>query len=248
MTKPTHQPLLKSLRGGLMVSCQSNPGEAFHSPTAMAMFAQSALTAHAVGIRAQGLDDIALIHRTIPLPQIGLWKTNPADGVFITPTLKHAEAVARAGAEIVAIDGTGRPRPDGLTLRETIDAIHERTDALVMADIATAADATTAQEAGADIISTTLSGYTDDTRHTAASGPDLDLLAALVGELSVPVFAEGRIRTPEQAADAIALGAHAVVVGTAITDPTTITSWFVQAIQNRRKRDVPSRNDAVTSW
>jgi N-acylglucosamine-6-phosphate 2-epimerase len=231
VTEQAHQQLLQSLRGGLVVSCQSNPGEAFQSPTAMAMFAQSALTAHAVGIRAQGLDDIALIHHTIPLPQIGLWKTDPVDGVFITPTLAHAEAVARAGAEVIAIDGTRRPRPDGLTLNETIDAIHDRTDALVMADIATVADATTAQDAGADMVSTTLSGYTDDTRHTAAHGPDFDLLRTLVQALSVPVFAEGRIRTPEQAAQAIEIGAHAVVVGTAITDPTTVASWFVQALQ-----------------
>ena len=243
MTEQTHQRLLHSLRGGLVVSCQSNPGEAFHSPTAMAMFAQSASAAHAVGIRAQGLDDIALIHHTIPLPQIGLWKTDPAVGVFITPTLAHAEAVARAGAEIIAIDGIRRPRPDGLTLRETIDAIHGRTDALVMADIATAADATTAQDSGADMVSTTLSGYTDDTRHTAAHGPDFDLLRTLVQALSVPVFAEGRIRTPEQAVQAIEIGAHAVVVGAAITDPTAITSWFVNALRNPPG---PSRDPGTT--
>ncbi|WP_236794377.1 N-acetylmannosamine-6-phosphate 2-epimerase [Amycolatopsis sp. GM8] len=242
-----HQQLLNSLQGGLVVSCQSNPGEAFHSSAAMAMFARTALASGAVGIRAQGPDDVALIHQDIPLPQIGLWKTHPAHGVFITPTLEHALAVARAGAEIIAIDGTRRPRPDGLTLRETITAIHERTNALVMADVATAADATAAQDAGSDMVSTTLSGYTDDTRDKG-DGPDFDLLRTTVAALTVPVFAEGRIRTPELAAEAIALGAHAVVVGTAITDPTTITSWFVQAIHKRQGLDMALRTDSVTTW
>jgi N-acylglucosamine-6-phosphate 2-epimerase len=231
MTSPL-QDLLEAVRGGLIVSCQSNPGEAFHDAGSMAKFASTALAAGAVGIRAQGLDDIALIHQQIPLPQIGLWKTADLDGVFITPTLEHALAVAAAGAEIIALDGTRRPRPDGKTLRVTIDAIHDRTAALVMADIATVPDAKAAVTAGADIISTTLSGYTQDTRGLH-DGPDLELVRSLTAMLDLPVFAEGRIRTPEQAAEAIALGAHAVVVGTAITDPTTISSWFVDAIAAR---------------
>lgn len=229
MTSSQHD-ALDAVRGGLIVSCQSNPGEAFHDSVSMAKFASAARAAGAAGIRAQGLDDIALIHKQIPLPQIGLWKTADFDGVFITPTLTHALAVADAGAEIIAIDGTRRPRPDGKTLRETIDAIHKRTNALVMADIATVADAEAAAAAGADMVSTALSGYTQDTRGLH-DGPDLDLVRTLTAMIDLPVFAEGRIRTPEQAADAIAFGAHAVVVGTAITDPTTISSWFVDAVK-----------------
>ena len=220
--------MIKSLRGGLIVSCQAYPGEPLRDPRAMSLIAQSVAAGGAVGIRAQGLDDIRLIHETVQLPQIGLWKVG-TDGVFITPTLEHALAVVAAGAEIVAIDGTRRPRPDGLSLAQTIDAIHDRTGALVMADAGSLDDGIAAQDAGADIVGTTLSGYIGEVRKT--NGPDLELVAHLADRLTVPVFAEGRIHTPTQARAAIDAGAYAVVVGTAITHPTTITSWFVDALK-----------------
>ena len=47
-----------------------------------------------------------------------------------------------------------------------------------------------------------------------------------------PVFVEGRVHTPAQAAEAIRRGAWAVVVGTAITHPTTITGWFAAAVRS----------------
>lgn len=218
--------MIESLRGGLVVSCQAYPGEPLRDARAMMLMAQSAAAGGAVGIRAQGLEDIRLIHRQVRLPQIGLWKVE-GDDVFITPTLGHALAVVDAGAEIVAVDGTRRARPDGLTLEQTITEIHRRTGALVMADASDLDDGVAAEDAGADIVGTTLAGYTG-TRPPA--GPDIDLVAALASRLQVPVFAEGRIHTPAQAADALRAGAHAVVVGTAITHPTSITSWFVKAL------------------
>lgn len=219
--------ILDTLRGGLIVSCQAYPGEPMRHPETMAQFAEAAALGGAVGIRAQGLDDVALIHARVALPQIGLWKDG-TDEVFITPTLEHALAVARAGAEIVAIDGTRRARPDGLSLAETIRRIHRETGALVMADAGSVADGIAAAEAGADCVGTTLAGYTGERPKT--DGPDLEVLAGLVSALDIPVIAEGRIHTPGQAAAARDAGAWAVVVGTGITHPSTITSWFVAAV------------------
>jgi N-acylglucosamine-6-phosphate 2-epimerase len=192
----------------------------------MALMAQAVVAGGAAGIRAQELDDIRLIPEVVSVPQIGLWKVG-SDGVFITPTLKHALAVIAAGSEIVAIDGTRR-RPDGLALRQTVDAVHSRTDALVMADVGSFQDGVAAADAGADIIGTTLAGYTSDRAKT--EGPDFNLLRELVASLDLPVLAGGRIHTPEQARMAADAGAFAVVVGTAITHPTTITSWFALAL------------------
>src|SRR5687768_16671303 len=107
-------PIMEQLRNGLIVSCQAYPGEPMRNPETMAQIAEAAVLGGAVGIRAQGLDDIALIHQWVALPQIGLWKDG-TDDVFITPTLQHALAVVNAGAEIVALDGTRRVRPDGLS-------------------------------------------------------------------------------------------------------------------------------------
>jgi N-acylglucosamine-6-phosphate 2-epimerase len=67
----------------------------------------------------------------------------------------------------------------------------------------------------------------------ASAGPDLDLVAKLAPRLRVPLVAEGRISTPEEAATAIAMGAYAVVVGHAITRPESITARFVAALRHR---------------
>jgi N-acylglucosamine-6-phosphate 2-epimerase len=225
--------MIDSLRGGLIVSCQAYPGEPLRDPRAMSLIAMSAAAGGAAGIRAQGIEDITLIRELVALPLIGLLKVGDGD-VFITPTLAHAIAVAEAGADIVAIDGTRRDRPDGLTLAETIRAIHETTGALVMADAGSLEDGQSAQDAGADIVGTTLSGYTG----AMTIGPDLELISEMATALSVPVFAEGRIRTPAQASEALDRGAYAVVVGTAITHPTSITSWYVDAL---RRELVPTQ-------
>lgn len=218
--------ILEALSGRLVVSCQAYPGEPMRDPNTMAQIARAAVIGGAAGIRLQGLDDIrAAADLTVPI--VGLWKDG-TDGVFITPTLEHARAVADAGANVVAIDGTRRPRPDGLSLAETIAGLREtHGDILVMADCGSLDDAIAAEAAGADILGTTLSGYTGEREKTA--GPDLDLIRDVVATCSKPVAAEGRIHTPADVAAAFAAGATNVCVGTAITHPSTITSWFVAA-------------------
>ncbi|WP_089775776.1 N-acetylmannosamine-6-phosphate 2-epimerase [Ruania alba] len=215
------------MRGGLIVSCQAYPGEPMRDPRTMTQVALSVVAGGAVAVRVEGPDDVRAVSAQVPVPVVGLWKDG-TDGVFITPTLRHALAVAEAGAHVVALDGTRRPRPDGRTLAETIAGLREATEALVMADCGSVADALAAQEAGADLLSTTLSGYSGE--RPMRDGPDLELVAAIAGEVSVPVVAEGRIRTPEQAAVALERGAFAVCVGTAITHPASITRWFRETL------------------
>ena len=82
---------------------------------------------------------------------------------------------------------------------------------------------------GATYVATTLSGYTEETAHRRTVGPDLDLLAALASSVDVPVVAEGRFDTPDLVAAAFRHGAHAVVVGTMITNPREITRRFASA-------------------
>ena len=214
------------LAGGLIVSCQAYPGEPMRDARTMAQIAKAAVAGGAVAIRLQGIADI---HEAAELavPVVGLWKSGDGD-VFITPTLEHARAVADAGADIVAIDGTRRVRPDGLTLAETIAGLRETHDVLVMADCGSLDDAIAAEAAGADYLGTTLSGYTGERPKTP--GPDLELIALIAAHCEKPIVAEGRIHSPVDAAAARRAGAFAVCVGTAITHPSTITSWFVSAI------------------
>ena len=220
---------VQRLRGGLIVSCQAYPGEPLRHPETMAQMAEAVVAGGAVGLRAQGISDLSFITGRTSVPLIGLWKDGD-EGVHITPTLRHARAVRDAGADVVALDGTRRGRPDGRSLEQVITALHDESGTLVMADCGDLEDAKAAAGAGADLVGTTLAGYTG-TRATT-HGPDLDLLEQVVAALpDVPVIAEGRIHTPAQARQALDTGAHAVVVGTAITHPTTITGWFAAALQ-----------------
>jgi N-acylglucosamine-6-phosphate 2-epimerase len=221
----------ESLRGGLIVSCQALEGEPMFGSSVMAQFAQAARLGGAVGIRANTPVDCAAIKAAVPsLPLIGLWKVDlPGfSDVYITPRVQDARAISDAGAEIIAIDATLRPHPEGTTA-EFIRAVKEKTGKLVMADIDNEASALAAIEAGADVVSTTLSGYTADS--PKLDGPDLALVARLASlNLPVPVIAEGRIHTPEQARAALGAGAWAVVVGGAITRPQQITERFLRAL------------------
>ncbi|HWU21172.1 MAG TPA: N-acetylmannosamine-6-phosphate 2-epimerase [Nocardioides sp.] len=220
-----------TVAGRLIVSAQAYPGEPLRKPRTMVAVAESAVRGGAAAIRLQGLDDIRLGAETLTVPVIGLWKDGK-DEVFITPTLEHAVAVAAAGAGVVALDGTRRDRPDGRSLAEVVKALRNETDALIMADCGSAGDAIAATEAGADIIGTTLAGYTGE--RPRGEGPDLDLIAELRAlALGRFLVAEGRIHTPEQARQALEAGADSVVVGTAITHPQTITSWFARSVEAR---------------
>lgn len=223
-------PLVAALEGTLIVSCQAYPGEPMRDPRTMAQVAAAVAAGGASAVRAQGLDDVRAVKAAVDVPVIGIWKDG-AEGVFITPTLEHCRAVIAAGADILGLDGTRRPRPDGLTLAQTIAALRE--DGFtgpIMADCDSVPAALAAAEAGAEIIGTTLAGYTGERERTI--GPDLDLLREFAGQLpeTSVLVAEGRVHTPAQAAAAREAGAFAVVVGTAITHPTTITGWFREAV------------------
>jgi N-acylglucosamine-6-phosphate 2-epimerase len=226
--------LLEPLHGRLVVSCQAREQSPLRNTDTMIRMAIAAQNGGAAAIRANGPDDVAGIRDAIDLPIIGLWKDSSrraAGDVYITPTVERAQTIASSGAQIVAVDGTNRTRKPGEELATIIRAVHESYGALVMADIATQDDAESAQEAGADMLSTTLSGYTPDTRDRSA-GPDLDLVAKLATAVHIPVFAEGRIRTPKEARSALKRGAFSVVVGTAITDTVSITQTFASQLND----------------
>lgn len=210
----------------LVVSCQAPPDSPLHDAGAMALMARAAEAGGAAAIRANGPDHVTAIRAAVGLPIIGIHKLGDPAGVFITPTAEDAARVVRAGADLVAIDGTRRPRPDGVRLAEQIDRIHDL-GVPVIADVDGVEAGLAAREAGADLIATTLSGYTGG---PATDGPDLELVARLVDKLDCPVVAEGRFRTPEHVRDACDVGAHAVVVGYAITNPTDLTARLVRAM------------------
>lgn len=228
--------VISSLAGGLIVSCQALPGEPLHTESGgvMPLMAIAAERAGAVGIRANSVRDITEIRAATTLPIIGIIKQD-YEGFepYITPTMREVDAVLDAGVDVVAVDATDREHPGGITSGEFLDQIRQRhPEALVMADTSTLDEALEAGRHGVDLVSTTLSGYT--TQSSGAPRPDLPLVKALAEQSSVPVIAEGNITTPELAKAAIEAGAHAVVVGGAITRPMTIAERFVSALPTRR--------------
>lgn len=226
-------PLLASLQGKLIVSCQAQEGWPLRSSIIMAAMARAAELGGAAAIRANTPEDIAAIRAAASLPIIGLWKQDlPGYDVYITPTLAAARAVREAGADIIALDATLRPHPEGRSAAELIAAVKAELGVPVMADVSTLEEGFAAAQAGADLVSTTLSGYTTYSPHR--EGPDLTLVRELSAAIRVPVVAEGRIYTPEEARAALEQGAFAVVVGTAITRPEAITARFARALSTFR--------------
>lgn len=224
-------PVIEAIKGKLIVSVQAYPGEPLRHPETMAQMARACELGGAAAIRCQGLSDIAAIKGRVDIPVIGLWKEGH-EGVYITPTLRHALACVNAGCDVVAIDATDRPRPDGRSFAETVAALRERVETLVMADCMTIEDIRGAVACGCDLVSTTLSHNKPAIETTLDEGPDVALLAQATAEFpDVPIICEGHVHTPADAKAAIDAGAWAVVVGTAITHPTSLTSWFTAAIE-----------------
>lgn len=191
--------------------------------------AKSAEMGGAVGVRVNGPVNIRAVRCSIHLPIIGIYKLSiPGFEPYITPSVKAAQSVATAGADIIALDATNRPHPQNLSAAELIRAV-KAIGLPVMADISTFEEGVMAAESGADLVGTTLSGYTQYSSHIA--GPDFELVERLANVLDIPVIAEGRIWSPDDARKAVDLGAYAVVVGTAITRPWLLTARFVDALK-----------------
>lgn len=214
----------------VVVSCQAGADNPLHGPGPMALMAQAAAAGGAAGIRANGPADVAAISAVVDVPILGINKTGDRDGVYITPTFESAAAVVRAGATVVALDGTDRRRPDGVRLGELVARIHDELGIPVMADVDSLAAGRFARAAGADLVGTTLSGYTG-AGPADGDGPDLALVRLLADELDCPIVAEGRFWTRDDVLAGFAAGAHTVVVGTAITNPMAITRRLVEALR-----------------
>ncbi len=207
---------LQALHHGLVVSCQAPVDSPLHAPEVIAAIARAAINQGAVGVRIDTPDHVRAVRQKTSAPIIGLWKRQvPGYQVYITPQFEQAEAIATAGADIIAIDATSRARPGGETMAGLIAKIHQELGKPVMADVDTLENAIAAAEAGADVVGTTLYGYTEDTQQFRP--PGFDLLTQMVAALDVPIICEGGIASPDMARKSLDLGAYAVVVGTAIT-------------------------------
>jgi len=208
--------ILTQFKSQLIVSCQAPKDSPIHAPEIITAIAQACIKQGAKGVRLDTPEHIKACRSALPnIPIIGLWKRDyPGYQVYITPCQKDALAIVEAGADIIAIDATTRERPEGETVPQLITQIHQW-GKLVMADIDSLESAIAATQAGADVIGTTLYGYTKETQQFTP--PGYDLLAQCLEKIDLPVICEGGIASPAMAKKALEIGAYSVVVGTAIT-------------------------------
>lgn len=225
--------ILKNTKGSLIVSCQALPDEPLYceEQSLMSFMAEAARRAGSKCIRTSSVRDVREIKEKTGLPVIGLIKRR-YEGYesYITPTMKEIDELVEADADIIALDCTMRNRGDGLTVGEFLQKIREKyPDIVLMADISTYEEGVNAWKHGVSLVGTTMSGYTDYS--PKKNEPDYDLVEKLANTVDIPVIAEGKIHFPWQAKKMIDLGAHAVVVGGAITRPLEITRRFMNELE-----------------
>ena len=225
---------LDRLTGRLVVSCQAEAGTPLDAPTHIVALARAAVLGGAAGVRIEGIANVRAVRQAIAEPIVGIVKARrPETEVYITATCQEIADLVVAGADIVAFDATERPRPEPAA---ALCRAAQAAGAIAMADVSTFSEAIAARAFGADLVSTTLAGYTPAT--ASLVGPDFALMA-LMGSRGIPFVAEGRIATPEEAGRALEFGARFVVVGSAITRPDAIAKRFAEHLTGR----APTRKD-----
>lgn len=233
---PAKRKILESFRNGLIVSCQVQHDDPISTPDMHVKMAQAAAWGGAVGIRANSPEQIREIKRAVKLPVIGLYKQwNHGTDVFITPTMEAVREVYEAGAEIIALDCTDQITAAGRPAWELLpQAMKEFPEAMFFADVSNYEEAARAVKLGADIVGPTLYGYTEQTKQIEE--PDLREFARMCRDFGDQAYMimEGHIYSPEDAIKCLYLGAHAVVVGSAITRPHLTTKRFTDLMGGYR--------------
>ncbi|MGI8468383.1 MAG: N-acetylmannosamine-6-phosphate 2-epimerase [Pyrinomonadaceae bacterium] len=227
--------IFEKWRGGLIVSCQAPSDSPLAKSEIIRAFAETAEQNGAAGVRIDSPRNILAVKAAVKIPVLGIYKivTDSSD-VYITPTFQAAKQISDAGADIIALDATRRPRPHNETLANIVARIRSNLNKPLTADVATFEEGlSAAEEMGFDAVITTLSGFTEETKNIVK--PDFELVESLSKRLSIPVVCEGRLRSAEDVRRAFDCGAFAVVIGTAITGVDQLIQNFVSALPSNKK-------------
>lgn len=220
----------RMLKRGLIVSCQAGVGEPLHGYNIMKYMAKAAVAGGACGIRALYYD-VDEIKTEVDVPVIGLVKEDYEDSeIYITPTKREIDLVLGTKAECIAIDATLRKRPNGETLDELVAYVRKKAPNVeLMADIATIKEAINAERLGFDYISTTLRGYTPETK--GAVLPEVGFVEEVLKTVKkTKVVAEGGVYEVGQLKKISDLNPYSVVIGSAITRPMVVTERFMKVL------------------
>lgn len=228
--------LIKDLKNKIIVAIDSPPGDPCSDLEFKVAMARAAEIGGAGALRVGGSELIIALSAAVSIPIIGYIKKDHPDYsiVRVTPTFKDACLAVESGVAILALELTGRVRSDGFSDQEIINKIKKELDVPVIADTSTFDEAVNAEKTGVDMVTTTLVGYTPQSK--PSKDFDFTLLARLCKKINIPVIAEGHIASPEEAQRAVCIGAYCVVVGSMITRPHLIIKKYAEEIIKVQKQ------------
>lgn len=231
------QDIIESIKGGLIVSCQVEKHAPGYREDSVISLAEAAIWAGAAGLRINGVQNILDVRKLTDLPIIGLKKVFSKDSdVFMTPTINDAIEVIESGADIIAVDGTDR-LINGSKANMIISEIRMRfPNILILADVRDTEDALESIRLGADMVAPTFYRFKKDAKST--DQPDWEMFSDMCKKCNGLgyVLMEGKVWTVDDAIKSLYYGAHAVVVGSAITRPHIIAQRFVDHMDGFSKK------------
>jgi N-acylglucosamine-6-phosphate 2-epimerase len=218
---------------GLIISCQPDTGdEPFYDYEFIKRFALAAEYGGASAVRIEGVENIRELGKVISIPIIGLLKSNPINSLTkrnITSRFENIRDLFNAGARIIAVDFTFREKKNTMYYSNLMQKVKQNFNVDIMADISTIEEALNAEKCGVSYLSTTLTGYTEQTR--GLDIPNFDILKELYNHVNIPFFAEGGFSTEEDIRKAILHKVSGIVMGTAITRPHVLVSKISKIIK-----------------
>lgn len=211
----------------LFISIQPFDNEEYYTQEFIKSMALAAKLGGARGLRIEGVRNINFINEYIDLPIIGLIKEKiKTRKRYICPTLDIIKDVLSTNCDFIAIDYTLRDGLDSKYYLEITNFIRKNSKSKIVADIATLEEAKYASEVGVDYISSSMRGFTDDTKEVKI--PDLNFIKKLKRSGISAIIAEGGYSNHKEYKDALNNGAEIVVIGTAITRPHILIDKIIK--------------------
>lgn len=228
--------VLAKITNQVLISCQADEASLFYPSEEIAKLASECVAGGAVGLRVNSPENIRSVRSVIGDETIiiGIWKQYSAKSdVYITPSFEAAQEIIEAGANIVALDCTARKNEAGAYGYDLISLIKEAFPHIpIMADCSTVIEGGIAAEKGADIIASTLAGYTHHTKSLLNGKPAFALIKEWKEQLNtknIKILCEGRIWSTGDMTKAFDSGADVCVIGQAVTSPKAISQKFISA-------------------
>jgi N-acylglucosamine-6-phosphate 2-epimerase len=117
-------PVISSLQGRLIVSCQAPSGSPMRKVDTIVALARCAEIGGAAAVRVDGATNIRAVREAVSLPIIGINKVRVGGVNLITPSLELLATLGAAGASIVAVELTRRAHASEALYRDVLAEVN----------------------------------------------------------------------------------------------------------------------------